>query len=388
MSKATVAAGNPMAGTIDLIVTSSSPISRDLVPALRKVKGVKEVQAKIFDQVKLVVGDKKMPVMIMGLDIQGGAASSSNFKDQFRLSASEEEIGFLVAGVKFFDGMPAILGKELHEALAKEPVFAVLGVKNLQIENKVQKKDHKPHTITSIAWIEPKEAGDWAAFGGHVVFLDLDDARTIVGLPERTARRLDIALEPGVDAKEVRAEIENVIKGQGSVRTMEEESQSLQSAMDGMRAGFSMCGVAALIVGMFLVYSSLAVSVAERRHEIGILLSLGATRDQVWRLFAGEACVLGALGAALGIPLGMGLAYLGLRPMQEAIGDIFATLNLRQIELTWELTALAFAVGIISSLVASLVPAIQAAYEKPAEAVRRVPKEPPVSHLVAHVVAV
>src|SRR5262249_33245774 len=119
----------------------------------------------------------------------------------------------------------------------------------------------------------------------------------------------------------------------------------------------------------------------------GILLALGATRDQVWRLFAGEAFVLGALGAAVGIPLGMGLAYLGLEPMQDTISDVFATMNFRQIALSWELVALGFAVGILSAVIASMVPAISAAYDKPAEAVRRVPKEPPVSHLVLHIVA-
>src|ERR1019366_6443901 len=98
----------------------------------------------------------------------------------------------------------------------------------------------------------------------------------------------------------------DLLKGQGKVRTLQEQNQSLQSAMVGMQTGFSMCGMAALIVGVFLVYNSLSVSVAERRHEIGILLALGATRDQVWRLFAGEAFVLGVVGAALGIPLGMG----------------------------------------------------------------------------------
>ena len=96
--------------------------------------------------------------------------------------------------------------------------------------------------------------------------------------------------------------------------------------------------------------------------------------------------MLGTVGAALGIPCGMGFAYLGLRPMQDAISDIFSTMNLRQIELTWELIALAFTVGILSALIASLVPAVQAAYEKPAEAVRRVPKDPPVSHFVMLVV--
>ena len=47
------------------------------------------------------------------------------------------------------------------------------------------------------------------------------------------------------------------------------------------------------VVGLFLVFNALSVTVAERRHEIGILLALGATRDQVRRLFAGEAVVLG-----------------------------------------------------------------------------------------------
>src|SRR5207247_3949413 len=133
-----------------------------------------------------------------------------------------------------------------------------------------------------------------------------------LGLPEGKVRRIDIALTPGTDVKQARKDIEKIVGKQGVVRTMEEQNQSLQSAMVGMQTAFSMCGVAALIVGMFLVYNSLSVSVAERRHEIGILLAVGATRAQIWELFAGEAFALGAVGAALGIPLGMFLAYLGL----------------------------------------------------------------------------
>jgi putative ABC transport system permease protein len=206
-------------------------------------------------------------------------------------------------------------------------------------------------------------------------------------MPKGKVRRLDIALEAGADPKKARKEIEKIVAKRAEVRTMEEQNQSLQSPMVGMKVGFSMCGVAALIVGMFLVYNSLSVSVAERRHEIGILLALGATRDQVWRLFAGEAFVLGCAGAALGIPLGKGLAYIGLGPMQDAVGDVFTSMNVPQIEMTWELIGLAFGVGILSAVIASLIPAVQAAHEKPAEAVRRVPKEPAVSHLVLHIVA-
>ncbi len=388
MSKATLASGNPMAGKIDLIVTNGeSPIDRELTKAIEKVKNVKEVHAKIFDKLKLLVGGKKISIMVMGLPLAADSKGSNAFEEQFELGATREQVKGFALGAILTGRTPVILGKELSDFLDEEKVPSLAGYKDLQIENKVVGKDRKPHEVTSITWLKPKHQGEWAAFGGYAMILDLDDAATIVGMPKGTARRIDIALEPGTDPKVARKEIQKIVKGQGQVLTIEEQNQTLQSAMVGMKTGFSMCGVAALIVGMFLVYNSLAVSVAERRHEIGILLALGATRVQVWRLFAGEAFVLGALGAALGIPLGWGLAYLGLRPMQDAIGDIFASMTLQRVDLSWDLIALAFAVGILAAVIASLVPTIQAANEKPAEAVRRVPKEPPVSHLVAHIVA-
>jgi putative ABC transport system permease protein len=372
-----------MAGTIDLIITNGeSPIDRDLVKALAKVKGVKEAHAKIFDQAKLVIGDKKIPVMVMGLDLKGDTKKANGFEAQFKLSESMDVLKVYGGTLIIAGQIPAILGKELHKDLEKEKLPELMDFRVLQIE-----KNLKTQSVVSIAWVEPKEQGDWAAFGGYVVILDLDDAAKVVGMTAGKARRIDIALVPGTDAKKARKEIQEILKGRAEVRTMEEQNQSLQSAMVGMKTGFSMCGVAALIVGMFLVYNSLSVSVAERRHEIGILLALGATRDQVWRLFAGEALALGTVGSLLGIPLGMGFAYLGLQPMQDAIGDVFATMNLRQVELTWDLSLLSMLVGNMSALIASLVPAVQAAYDKPAEAVRRVPKEPPVSHLILHIVS-
>src|SRR5436309_1679929 len=92
MSKATLAAGNPMAGTIDLIITGNSPIDRDLTKAIEPIKGVKEVQAKIFDQADLVIGDKKIPIMVMGFDLTADAKKANGFEDQFKLSEGMDVI--------------------------------------------------------------------------------------------------------------------------------------------------------------------------------------------------------------------------------------------------------------------------------------------------------
>jgi putative ABC transport system permease protein len=383
MSKATLASSNPMAGTIDLIITNGEfPIDRSLTDEIATVHGVKAVHPRIFDHANWLVGDKKFPVMIMGFDLVSDKTHATETEDHFKISPDLNVVkaAYITASIAGY--IPAVLGKELDEAMEKEKVPSLLGFKIFELQ-----KNLKKHTLARVAMVEPVEMGDWSALGGHVVILDLINAAKVLGLPKGKVRRIDVALELGTDPNIVRSQIDKMLANRAYVRTIAEQNQSLQSAMAGMKTGFSMCGVAALIVGMFLVYNSLSVSVAERRHEIGILLALGATRDQVWRLFAGEACILGIVGSALGIPLGLAFATIGLKPMQGAIGEIFSTMNMRQVELSWELVALAFGVGILSAVIASLVPAIQAANDKPAEAVRRMPKAPAVSHLVLHIVA-
>jgi putative ABC transport system permease protein len=384
MSRASIASSNPIAGVVDLIVTNGDfPIDRELAKDIAGVPGVKDVHLKIYDQVKLIMGGKKQLVMMMGIDLKKDVNKNDEFAKQFELTPDIKEVTDNYVRALVFLETPAILGKELDSILAQEPKHMLLGFTILQLE-----KDGKQHRVVRIASLEPKiKGGDLEAFGGHVVILDLDSAAQVLGLKNKV-RRIDVVLAPGVDPKKAREDVKIALRGRAEVRTVEEQNEALQSAMVGMKTGFSMCGLAALIVGMFLVYNSLSVAVAERRHEIGILLALGATRDQVWRLFAGEAFVLGIVGSALGIPLGLGLAYLGLQPVQDAISELFAVLNLRQVELTWQLSVVAMAVGVTAAVVASLIPAVRAAYEKPADAVRRVPKEPAMSHLIFHIAAV
>ena len=75
--------------------------------------------------------------------------------------------------------------------------------------------------------------------------------------------------------------------------------------MAGLELGFMLGGVGALVVGLFLVYNALSVTVTERRHDIGVLRSMGATRGQVAGLFAVEAALLGLAGAARGSASGL-----------------------------------------------------------------------------------
>ena len=52
----------------------------------------------------------------------------------------------------------------------------------------------------------------------------------------------------------------------------------------------------ALLVGLFLIYNTVTMSVAARREEIGILQAAGAGRRTVLLLFLGEAALLAVVG--------------------------------------------------------------------------------------------
>src|ERR1043165_2045337 len=83
MSKAALSSGNPLAGKVDLIITNGEfPIDRDLVNEIKVVPGVKQAHPRIFGQAKLIVGDKRYPVLIMGIELTADEKGVTDFEEQ------------------------------------------------------------------------------------------------------------------------------------------------------------------------------------------------------------------------------------------------------------------------------------------------------------------
>ena len=185
--------------------------------------------------------------------------------------------------------------------------------------------------------------------------------------------RIDILLTPGADRNAVQANLERIVGDRASVRTPKDQDQNTQEIIGGIQLGFTLCSLGAMVVGLFLVYNSLAVTVAERRHDIGILRSIGATRGQIVAMFAIAAFLLGVVGSLLGIPLGYLLSQIAMRIIQNDLARMTVGGEI-PLSMPNPLTlVLAFGAGVGTAVFAALVPSLQAAYQDPADAVRRVP---------------
>jgi putative ABC transport system permease protein len=115
----------------------------------------------------------------------------------------------------------------------------------------------------------------------------------------------------------------------------------------------------------------MSVTVAERRADIGVLRSLGATRGQVIFLFATAAALLGVIGSVLGVPLGVLLAEVTLHQFKDELRSMFLNPDIDPTRVTPGGVAVAVSAGVLTAVLAALVPAVQAAASDPAHVVRR-----------------
>lgn len=228
--------------------------------------------------------------------------------------------------------------------------------------------------FTPVAVVDFDSNSPLAALGTDIIGMEITRAASFLRPETPRINRIDILLAPGTDVQAARTAVAEVVGDRASVRTAEEQGTSTQHVVGGIQIGFTMCSIGAMVVGLFLVYNSLAVTVAERRHDIGILRSVGATRGQVVYVFLTAAAVLGLVGGAVGVPLGTGMARFALYIVRDDVSNLFYTsLADGPNTPTTGTMLLALAAGLATAVFAALVPAVQAASHDPADAVRRTP---------------
>jgi putative ABC transport system permease protein len=374
LEKSIESAASPLGGVADLYVTSGEIwVQRSLVAVIEQVSGVKTVQPLIYEPIQVLLPNGAKHAILLGMskDAQESEETASwgiTITRDLNLNLLGQGLLSVVVDRKF-----AFLGESLTSNLPK-------GASELTIRaGGTMHKVAKAGTVNA--------SGPAATLGGYVLFMDCEDAARLVKKPGRVSR-LDIVLHPGQDLNEAKDRIENAVASYQSgnqagpikVQTPQAREEQVRDVLIGVQVGFLICGAGALVVGMFLVYNALAVSVTERTHDIGILRSLGATRGQIRSLFLGEAAFLGLLGALLGVPLGLGIGYLLLGQMEKVVTDIFMPLPSHELVVSRSNIIAGMIAGLIASLIAAWIPSAQAASQEPADAVRRVPPSPGFFH--------
>jgi putative ABC transport system permease protein len=171
---------------------------------------------------------------------------------------------------------------------------------------------------------------------------------------EQWQQRVRAALPPGVD-----------------VRTQGAGTNENRRMLAAFRWNLRLLSYIALIVGAFLIYNTISVSVVRRRPETGIVRALGASRGAVLVAFIGEAAFFGLAGAALGLPVGRVMASGAVKLMAATVESLYVSSRPGSIELSAWSVVLALVIGVGVAIVSAFPPAREASLVSPVEAMAR-----------------
>ena len=206
-----------------------------------------------------------------------------------------------------------------------------------------------------------KSGGLSQAFGGNLAVMDIYAAQMVFGRG-RHFDRIDLALNEGVTLAQGRTAIEMVLGPGFQVEAPSSRGQQVDSVLRVYSFTANINSAFALFIGMFIIYNSFSIAVTQRRHEIGVLRALGASREQVRALFLVESGLSGLVGAVLGLGVGLLLSRGLAGFVSNMIEGIYGVAE-RTVEVSTSplLLAVGLGMGIVTSLIAGFLPARNAA---------------------------
>src|SRR5687767_1932335 len=144
-----------------------------------------------------------------------------------------------------------------------------------------------------------KDEGPARVLDGNFILMDIAAAQLAF---DRLGRvdRVEVLLPEDADLDATLETVAARLPPGLSAQRPARRSQQVETMLAAFHANLTALSWIALIVGLFLVYNTITISVVARRQEIGTLRALGLTRRKVLLLFLGEAAALSAAGIVVG----------------------------------------------------------------------------------------
>ena len=191
---------------------------------------------------------------------------------------------------------------------------------------------------TGLRTLAVQVAGTVSAPGAPLAVMDIGAAQDLLGRVGQLTR-IDLQLQPGTDRSAFQQALQ-ALPGWPAQATLAEPGDAAQRVSNLSRAyrvNLTVLALVALFTGAFLVFSVLALSVAQRGPQFALLAVLGATPRQRLALVLAESALLGVAGSLAGLALGTALASAALQLLGGDLGGgYFAGVQPR---LQWSLSA-------------------------------------------------
>ncbi|ADB52881.1 protein of unknown function DUF214 [Conexibacter woesei DSM 14684] len=277
------------AATLQVQARSGNGVpAEDLLPRVRAIPGVERAAALLEQHAVLVGPSGTQSVNVVAVDADLAALSGqltrsfaagalSLTRGVVLPKATATAIGIPTSDAGTQAGLPAVR-IELRGHAATVPVALVVG----------------PDTLGPVA-------------DARAAVMSVPQLRAISALPDRISRIL-VQTEPGRE-RAVRAQLERLAGGRLTVADVNAEPRMLDEALKPTGQATSFFAIVAALLGFLLAFNAVLLSAPERRRWLADLITInGASPRTVVALVLVQSLLLGVVGSAIGVVLGLVLA--------------------------------------------------------------------------------
>jgi lipoprotein-releasing system permease protein len=339
--------------------------------AIRQVPGVTAASPFTYSEVLLTVNGRSAGTVLRGIDL-ASALNTTEFRSTIK-SAAPDLVEMMQSPRPVFPPDGILLGTQLAATLGVgvgSPVNVLLPLGG----------DLSPLGVM------PRMRQFTVIGVFQVGFAEFDSKLAMIAIPSAQAL---FRMGSAVSGIEVRvqdiyraADVAQAIRGRLAfpyfTRTWMELNRNFFSALRVERIVMFVILTMIVLVAAFGIISTLVMLVMQKRKEIAILKSMGATRGSIMRVFMVQGLLIGVGGTLLGLFFGLLIAH-NLDPIVRAIEWLFSfkafpqdvyLLDKLPSRVLWPDLLIISVTAVLISFLATIVPSRQAAAVDPVVAIR------------------
>jgi putative ABC transport system permease protein len=336
-----------IAGSADrVLLQPGGLVPEEWVAKLMGFSVVREASPVLTTYVRLAHKDSE-PFLLIGVD----PIMDRSFRNWQLTEGIQEDVQSWIELIK--SPYTLIIGKSLAEKYGCDP------------GDRLFLEHTRQTTSFSIAGIL-SPGGLAAAQGGMIAITDIatfQELTKLYGLVDR----IDIKFDPNATSQEI-DHIRSNLPVNFQLGAPSAARDSGRELIRAYQLNLSILSFASLFVGMFLVYSLVALNAASRRKELAILRATGASPHLLFLVFLAEGVIFGVIGWLMALPISTILVKYLLKGVSQTISILFAKVQVDTLSLSpWEII-LSFGITVFTSSVSAVQPAWEAIQVSPNEA--------------------